>query len=1042
MIPQRIQLSGFLSYREEQTVPFDGAAIWMLTGANGSGKSAIFDAVTYAMFGHHRGGSQNAIELINKDSKELRVAFDFRIDGRLFRIVRTLKRTKSGSASGTQQVFRADGDDWTAVEDTNKKVDFEKWIEGQIGLDYETFTSSVLLLQGKAEKLLDSKPSGRAEVLARIVDLKRYQALAEAANDRKKTLKYQLEAIQAQSESVPIITDAEYQSAIESIERTDAARRLAGDRLESLKGLSVQASRWVEAEQKLVQSREKLKKAEYLLGSAIRIERSHARLLELRGVLPAAHVVVTTRAKVIESEKKTERWKAERDAAIQRQTLAEGAEKTARRKRDTLRLELDRNLKAIEDGNVRLRELSGILKSVELAEEQTAKLAECDRQLAAFETDPKSHHESAQKEVEHLRELVRILPILQRIHDDRIEFAAAKQRIENADRRIVEIRAAGEVQREKFTEIERSFAEARNERLVADERAAAAAALARQSAEWLESFHSLMDETTCRACGQPLTPEHLADEKARREDELHRAEIEREACETARRAAADRERTNAELEREARAELDRLREEYRTQDTERKHAATDEARLLRSLKLAYAELPKDYAKRIAPSDPTDWAETRFPQRDEIAALTRECGRLAEAERSLRLAHDAFERWRQLHAERDSAARSLEKLQARIPAGDVLAIRREYIDRHSAEQSLQNMIQAARSNLLAVENEIDKLGKEAHDATTTRTELVGKLHTEDVTRTHCRELIERELAKLSSDWRELAAKAGMNEYYSWKSEHDSLVAEGVEATFRSLETARGSLASIREEIAERESICAAFPEPARQHPDQIQMEIVAAQTEFEERDQERESAHRTKTTFDFHRSRRAELGEQFQATELEFQRYKILAELLGRDRLQRHLVRKAERQIVDCANAVLDRLSSGQLFLTFSGTDDLAGAEKALDLECVNRATGGTPINVAFLSGSQKFRVAVALALGIGQYASRRHLPIECVIIDEGFGSLDRTGRQTMIQELQNLRAYLHRILLVSHQEEFAEAFDDGYRFELVNGATQVARMGR
>ena len=42
-----------------------------------------------------------------------------------------------------------------------------------IGLNYDTFTSSVLLLQGKAEKLLDSKPEGRREVLASIVDLER-----------------------------------------------------------------------------------------------------------------------------------------------------------------------------------------------------------------------------------------------------------------------------------------------------------------------------------------------------------------------------------------------------------------------------------------------------------------------------------------------------------------------------------------------------------------------------------------------------------------------------------------------------------------------------------------------------------------------------------------------------------------------------------------------------------------------------------------------------------------------------------------------------
>jgi DNA repair exonuclease SbcCD ATPase subunit len=65
-----------------------------------------------------------------------------------------------------------------------------------------------------------------------------------------------------------------------------------------------------------------------------------------------------------------------------------------------------------------------------------------------------------------------------------------------------------------------------------------------------------------------------------------------------------------------------------------------------------------------------------------------------------------------------------------------------------------------------------------------------------------------------------------------------------------------------------------------------------------------------------------------------------------------------------------------------------------------------------------------------------------VIIDEGFGCLDRQGRQVMIQELHNLRGQLHCILLVSHQEEFADAFPDGYHFHLDNGATRITRVRR
>src|SRR6516162_8767350 len=111
MIPQRVKLSGFLSYKDEQEVRFDGSQLWMLSGTNGSGKSCIFDAVTYALFGHHRGGRLEAAELINKESNTLAVEFDFTIDRQLYRIKRTVRRRASGVA-GTQQILRDTAGEW------------------------------------------------------------------------------------------------------------------------------------------------------------------------------------------------------------------------------------------------------------------------------------------------------------------------------------------------------------------------------------------------------------------------------------------------------------------------------------------------------------------------------------------------------------------------------------------------------------------------------------------------------------------------------------------------------------------------------------------------------------------------------------------------------------------------------------------------------------------------------------------------------------------------------------------------------------------
>ncbi len=261
MIPQRIRLKGFLCYKDEQEINFDSnATLWMLSGLNGSGKSSIFDAVTYALFGHHRGGSQHAVELINKDGDGLAVEFDFRLDERVYRVRRTLRRKVRGAPSPTQQIYRYEpgGEhDWVAVEGTNYSSEFQNWIRDKIGLTYDTFTSSVLLLQGKADKLLDSKPEGRRAVLASIVDLERYKCLHEKADAKRKELKGKLEGLSDRLAALPEVKAEEVAAAEESIRTAETSREQARAEVERLREMERQARAWMELQSKLAAARQR-----------------------------------------------------------------------------------------------------------------------------------------------------------------------------------------------------------------------------------------------------------------------------------------------------------------------------------------------------------------------------------------------------------------------------------------------------------------------------------------------------------------------------------------------------------------------------------------------------------------------------------------------------------------------------------------------------------------------------------------------------------------------------------------------------------------
>lgn len=1043
MIPHRVKLSGFLSYKDDQEVLFGTAPVWMLAGSNGSGKSSVFDAVTYSLFGHHRGGSQNAAELINKESTALAVEFDFKLDGKLYRIKRTLRRSNKGAAAGTQQVFvqqpdAADG--WAAVPDTNKKADFDRWIGEKIGLDYETFTSSVLLLQGKAEKLLDSKPSGRAEVLAGIVDLARYQRLHEKANARKLELKSKLDTISAQTEGVPDVPDEEFAQAIIRIDEKERAKAAAQAQIDAAQVLERQAGRWADAERRRVDARTKLASAEAVLGDAVKIEKEHARLTELRGVLPAVNTVATVRSSLKTSNDTLDRLRKDKDDATDRKQTAEAALDKSRRQKSQLAKQLADDEVLFAETGKRLRELSAVLQTVRLVEAEEAKrkqLADDRRRLPA---DPEAAVAAAKQDEAKLVVLERVLPILERFNTERHD-------LEQAIRKEAESRKhrddTGKKGKEAKGEADRLAAEldaARKHKAQADGELAVAKTLAEQAAVAVAEFNTLSGAKNCRACGQPLTAAHFQEEKAARQAALTRAEQRVTAATADATAAAERERKLADQQAALTKQLETLRDEYKDHDAAFKQATADIKRLTDSLNLRHAELPDPFKSNIAPARPSDWTATRYPERDELARLRREVDGLGAVRVRLREAEATLKKCDDLRTRIETVEQNITKLKADLGGEDVARLRGEQASMQASETALTNSIKGYKQQIETADRDIDRHGREAHAAVTHLTDVVGRIKAEDDKQKIFGGQLDMALSQLPEAWRAKTEKAGLAEYTTWKSELDQLQAKGIETRFKQLEQARGGLLSLRDDLAKLDAESEAFPPDVRKTADEVRSAVVLARQEFDARSKELGEAERHKQKLEGFREQRAKLGEEFKKADGLHAKYKLLAELLGRDRLQRHLVRQAERQIVDYANAVLDRLSGGQLYLKLVGGDD--GADKALDLECYNRITGGAPINVTFLSGSQKFRVAVSLALAIGQYASRQHRPIESVIIDEGFGSLDRQGRQMMIQELQNLRGHLHCILLVSHQEEFADAFPDGYRFELQDGATRVSRFQR
>jgi len=98
MVPLKLSLKNFLSYGENtSTLDFRDFDIACLTGKNGHGKSALIDALTWALWGKCRVKIKD--EVIKRGASEARVELEFDSENNIYRILRVIERKKSGTST-------------------------------------------------------------------------------------------------------------------------------------------------------------------------------------------------------------------------------------------------------------------------------------------------------------------------------------------------------------------------------------------------------------------------------------------------------------------------------------------------------------------------------------------------------------------------------------------------------------------------------------------------------------------------------------------------------------------------------------------------------------------------------------------------------------------------------------------------------------------------------------------------------------------------------------------------------------------------------
>ena len=1009
MKPLRLELRGFTSFRDTAVVDFEGRRLFAITGPTGAGKSSLLDAITWALYRRVPRigqGAQGTHQLITHGARAMAVQFDFSVRGERYRV----SRQAPGNLGSRLERQRVDGS-WEPLADRAQDIDDR--IVALLGLDFVTFTKTVLLPQGAFDAFLRGEARSRRDILTSLLGLERYEEAGSKARNRSagateaaRTLREQIERLDAATpeaiaslegehaalaarvaalEARSALLDALEQEARASSEAGAAASRAEIASAGAARDATAAGDALAEAEQGRAQAH-----AEHDRFGAERDalgydEQAH-RALEREAALLEQREAAVGAAGAAEAEQRAAIEETERalgQAAVQ-EAEAERAE--------AARAEADEVLRASRDA---LADAAGAALATERALGEQANAADDERASA---------EDAAVARAEEARQLA---ALAERLSAQGEALAAATREHEQARESSEAAGRASEAADGSLRSAEAQHAA----------RAGALEAAQRQDAA-LTLQRSLKPGDPCPVCGEPI--DHIELHPAPALDAAHAALDEAEAAlaeargEQAAAAAAlaaaeaSASQTAAALER-SQAALAELR-------TEAAQAGADPDALGAAISLA--------------STATEAARTRA----QAAAADRD--RAAEAARALALlrasigeAHGAVEPGEA--GEPEAVRTALEAAIEGHRAASTAAGQAQEAARRAGERAREAASDVGRANerreradaaLERAREQLAALGGEDADPAAVREALAAA---QQQARRH------REIEAALSEAGQAVAGAGATR------EAASAALDRAEAAVGrlagELEAARAGAEEVQRSFAEGWAAAQADGEPSAERVPALLAAHRAAHGECAR--EQALAAQRLETA-----RTDAERAREMQARAADYdgsaRTSGTLAQELRRDRFIAYVQREAMQLLAADAAERLLTLSNGRYRLAADG-DSFA---------VIDKLNGDERRSVRTLSGGETFLASLALALALSErlpeIAGRGGaMSLESLFLDEGFGSLDQESLDIAIDGLEALAGGRRLVGVISHVPEVAERLPD--RIEVVrNGAVSTIRDPR
>jgi exonuclease SbcC len=196
MIPIRLTITGFLSYRDTTALDFTSFDLACISGPNGAGKSSLLDAITWALFGQARKRDES---VINLQSNAAEVTLEFAYEGNTYRVQRTLPKGKTSLLEF--QILEPVSRRWKALTGHTLR-DTQYNIEHTLRLDYETFVNASFFLQGKADSFTQQKASDRKRILGSILGLEVWEVYRDRVIKRRRAAEAEIQNLDGRMQEI------------------------------------------------------------------------------------------------------------------------------------------------------------------------------------------------------------------------------------------------------------------------------------------------------------------------------------------------------------------------------------------------------------------------------------------------------------------------------------------------------------------------------------------------------------------------------------------------------------------------------------------------------------------------------------------------------------------------------------------------------------------------------------------------------------------------------------------------------------------------